>query len=215
MPVDLGTLGIVSVIVHEVPERWATGPSAPPFLSEAESALTPTLQHYIRERIIGSLAKAAYEVLFDPSATSPVRSLTEDHLGPQTMDFVAMSQQMANHLYTCQTGVNSAGLLVVGSITLGGARALAILKLEKESGVRVRQDVTGEGRRTLSMEHIRELMLTDKTKVFKAGLFFSTTDGSVEGLVSDKQRGYLPQTEIADFFLRSFLGAHSGKCRPQ
>ncbi len=205
MPVDLGTLSIASIIVHEVPERRASGPSNPPFLSEVESTLTVALRNYIREKIAGSLATAAYEVLFDPAATSPVRSLTEDHLGPQSIDLVAMSQQMANHLYACQTGVNPAGLLIVGSVAVNGERALAILKLEKESGVRVRQEVTGEGRRTLSMEHIRELMLTDKTKVFKVGLFY-TTGGPVEGLVSDKQRGYLPQTEIADFFLKKFLG---------
>ncbi len=91
------------------------------------------------------------------------------------------------------------------SATLHGQRALAILKLEKESGVRVRQEATEGGPRILSLEHIRELMMTDKTKVFKAGLFYGT-DGTVEGLVSDHQRGYLPQTEVADFFLKKFLG---------
>jgi hypothetical protein len=117
-----------------------------------------------------------------------------------------MSQQMAMHLHASQTGVNPAGLLVVSSAVVDGNRALAILKLEKESGVRVHEDKTADGRRTLSMEHIRELMLTDRTKVFKVGLFYPTTGGTVEGLVSDKQRGYQPQNEVADFFLKRFLG---------
>ncbi len=110
MPIDLGTLSIVAVVVHEVPERRASAPSDPPFLSEAESPLTVVLRNYIREKITGSIATTSYEVLFDPDATSPVRSLTEDHLGPQSTTLVTMSQQMANHLYACQTGVNPAGV---------------------------------------------------------------------------------------------------------
>jgi len=206
MPIDLGALSIDSVIVHEVPERRVTGPSTAPFLSETESPLTITLRNYIREKISGSLATASYDVVFDVNAASPIFRLTEDHLGPQSTAFVAMSQQMATHLHACQTGVNPAGLLVVSAVTVDGQRALTILKLEKESGVRVREARTQDGKRTLSMEHIRELMLTDKTRVFKVGLFYRTPDRTLEGLVSDKQRGYVPQTEIADFFLKKFLG---------
>jgi hypothetical protein len=67
-----------------------------------------------------------------------------------------------------------------------------------------------EDKRTFNIEHLRELMLTSKTKVFKIGLFVKRdgSDGGIEGAVSDKQRGYLPKTEVADFFLKRFLGCN-------
>lgn len=51
-------------------------------------------------------------------------------------------------------------------------------------------------------------MLGKNTKVFKASLFV-VSDGradALDGLVSDNQRGYDPHSEVAQFFLRRFLG---------
>lgn len=51
-------------------------------------------------------------------------------------------------------------------------------------------------------------MMTGKTKVFKAGLFWQegTTFDSVRGMISDKQRGSRGNNGVANFFLKSFLG---------
>jgi hypothetical protein len=51
-------------------------------------------------------------------------------------------------------------------------------------------------------------MLTEKTRVFKVGLFVQSGTEllQIEGAVSDLQRGYRPTTEVADFFLKKFLG---------
>jgi hypothetical protein len=52
-------------------------------------------------------------------------------------------------------------------------------------------------------------MLTQKTKIFKVGLFVPTkseiTLDTVEGMVSDEQRGS-SSPGVANFFLRIFLG---------
>ena len=60
-----------------------------------------------------------------------------------------------------------------------------------------------EGKSTFNLEHLRDLMLTQKTKVFTVGLFvqMGNTLESIDGAVSDNQRGYYPTTEVADFFL--------------
>jgi hypothetical protein len=206
MNIDLGRLTVEHLIVHEVPSRQARSENPEPVFSEIESPLTQELKNYFRERIVASLTTAAYEVAFDSDSGSPVPRLVTEHLA-DGRSFVAKSVAIAQHLYQTQTGVNPPGLLVVARVLVQGRRALAILKLEKEQGVRVRQSRV-EQKRTFSIEHLRDLMLTEKTRVFKIGLFIKpqAEDDPVEGIVSDKQRGYLPKTEIADFFLKRFLG---------
>jgi hypothetical protein len=77
-----------------------------------------------------------------------------------------------------------------------------MLKLEKEEGLRVdTQSVAG--RTTLSVVHVRDLMLTNKTRVFKAALI-AQEDGQLVAWACDEQR----QTGdyLAEFFLSRFLG---------
>ena len=58
------------------------------------------------------------------------------------------------------------------------------------------------------LEHLRNIILSNQTRVFKAGLFShgDSATGQIRGLVSDNQRSYTSQTEVADFFLKKFLG---------
>jgi len=209
MRVALGRLRVDKVIVHDIPPRPVGGGGQLPVLSEIESPLTQELRNYFREKIVGTLAAAAFDVIFDPNSPSPVPSLVLDNLGQQTTDFVTMSTYIAHHLYNMQTGVNPPGLLCVAQVKVERRGAIAIIKLEREAGVRLQQDQL-QGKSTFRLEHIRDLMLTEKTKVFKVGLFVQTdtTLESIEGAVSDNQRGYYPITEVADFFLRKFLGCN-------
>lgn len=208
MNVDLGRLSVEKVIVHDIPARPVRGGGQLPSLSEVESPLTQVLKNYFRERIIRTLTTAGYDVCFDPTSPSPVPTLILGNIGlGHTNLFVLMSQKIAQHLYDSQTGVNPAGLLCVAEVSLGTERCLAILKLEREAGVRLEHTVVG-GKTTFNLEHLRELMLTDKTRVFKVGLFIQKGRElkTIEGYVSDNQRGYHPTTEVADFFLKRFLG---------
>jgi hypothetical protein len=206
MKIDLGRLAVERLIVHEVPPRPARGGGPKPVFSEIDSPLTQELKNYFKERIVGSLTTAAYDVAFDATSGSPVPGLVTGYLG-DGRSFVEKSVAIAQHLYATQTGVNPPGLVIVARVAVGGRRALAILKVEKEEGVRVEQ-ARVEEKRTFNIEHLRDLMLNAKTKVFKIGLFIKPDgDGdTIAGAVSDKQRGYLPKTEVADFFLKRFLG---------
>lgn len=205
--IELSLLEIDSAIVHDVPVRRAGADSGGPTFSEIDSELSQDLRNYFREKIVGSLAQAAFEVAFDPAAGSPVPTLVTSVLEGSAETIIQPSKDMAKHLYVSQTGVNPAGLLTVIQGRLNERRAVAILKLEREDGVRVLQGER-QGLPTFDIQAIHDLMLTQNTKVFKVGLFLepSNSGDAVEGLVSDKQRGYAPTTEVADFFLKRFLG---------
>src|SRR5262249_26389674 len=73
-----------------------------------------------------------------------------------------------------------------------------------EHGVRVRSQKVG-GRSTLSVHHIKDLMLTEKTRVFKIGLFIGVEDHEdPDILVCDQQRQF--SDAVAAFFISDFLG---------
>lgn len=203
---NLGRLRIERIIVHDVPKRFA-GDESGPRLSEVESTLDAELRTFFQERIKKSLASAAFDVMFDPETASPAPPLVFDQLGVRTMNFVDMSGKLAEHLYASQTGVNSAGLLTVVQAEIDGLPCLGVLKLEREAGVRLEETDQG-GLRTFDIHHVKDLMLTDKTKVFKACVFVQNGADmeTVAGLMSDHQRGTLPRREVADFFLKKFLG---------
>jgi len=203
---DLGSFVVNSVIVHDVPKPEPGRPTTGPLLSDVESELDAELRNFFSERIVRSLGKG-FDVVFDEATTSPVPVIVNLALADPPADFVKASQAIAMHLFSSQSRVNSPGLLTVIDGEVDHQRCLAILKLEREQGLRAHQDRTAAGV-TFTLEHLRELMLTEGTRVFKAALFqqFGDEVNSVVGLASDNQRGYLPRVEVAGFFLSRFLG---------
>jgi len=206
---DLGRLRIEKLIIHEIPSRQSRS-DEPLLVSNVESSLTQQDKNYFRERISSSLSSYAFDVLFDSESDSPIPKLIAKGLDQSSDNFVQISIKIAQHLYTCQTGVNTPGLLTIAQVTLEGLRAFVILKLEKEEGIRV-QRCQENGKDTFSIQHVIDLMLTGKTKVFKVGLFWKGEDNleSIRGVVSDKQRK--AGSAIADFFLKKFLGCKLGE----
>lgn len=203
---DLGQVRVEKLIVHEIPRHFvhAATPSTPS-LSDVESPLDQTVKNFFKEKMAGSLGSAAYEVELDPSTTSPLPDWITALLSRRPPDFVATSRDMASHLHQSQTGISPEGLLTVIQCRIGTGRGIAILKLEKEEGTRVRRQKVAGGQ-TLSVDHVRDLMLTGKTRVFKVGLFARVggSSGPIEGLVCDKQKSY--GSAVAYFFLERFLG---------
>ncbi len=207
MALDFATLDIKRVIVHDIPSRPTTGASTP-MLSDVESPLNDELKLYLKEKITQSAtSSAAFDVILDTTSTSPVPNGILSFVTPPGTDFVAFSQQVANHLYQTQTGVNTKGFLVMVDCTIQGCPSLGILKVEREAGIRVAPKEVS-GKRTFLIERIRELMLTQGTKVFKVGVFRHRGPGpaDLDAVVCDLQRGQVPKYEVAVFFLSRFLG---------
>lgn len=206
---NLATLNITKLIIHDVPRKGPSGGGPGPTLTDIECDLTPTLRNYFTRKIVESLSTRAVEVFPDPSQTSPVPGLIGDHFGPSNVGFVEMSQSQAKHLDSIQTAVNSAGLLCVAESQLGAQDSLCILKLEREGAVNLELESTGtDGGQRFKLQQLTNLVLSETLKVFKVGAFVQNgeTLDSISGWVSDNQRGYSSPTEVADFFLRKFLG---------
>lgn len=203
---NLGTFFIDTVIVHDVPRR-TTGATADVIVfSEVVSDINNELKNFFRERMNRSLNKQRYAVERDPDQTSPVPQLVANVL-TDADQLATASQDMARHLFACQSRVNPAGLVIVCTGTVDGQRCVGILKLEREDAIRV-QPTGAAGTRTFNIAHLRDLMLGKNTKLFKASLFVvpGGDPAAIDGLVSDDQRGYDPQSEVAQFFLSRFLG---------
>lgn len=203
---DLGRIQVQSLIVHEIPRHFlrAEDATSGPVLSDVESPLNPTVRNFFQERMAGSLGRAAFEVELDPHAESRAPSLISGLLADPPSDLVAASQELAEILYHCQSGVSPEGLLIVLTVTVEGRPGVAIFKLEKEEGTRVQRKKV-QGGSTFSVDHLTDLMLTGKTRVYKVGLFARPSGSDeIRGLVCDKQKG--SDTTVAFFFLQRFLG---------
>lgn len=202
---NLDSFEITSTVVHDVPQGGQEEHEV--VLTDAPIRLDKPLTAYFRRKIIKSLGRGV-EVVVDPDGSACVRDGVSRLLA-DSRSLVEVSRAFAEHLHGVQTGRNSAGLLTVllGSIDSGAC--VSVLKLEREEGLRFKIDTDQGGRKTVDLELLRELTLTDKTKVFKTSLLMlgSPDDpSSMFGRVSDDQRGRDDGVGVATFYLSTFLG---------
>lgn len=203
---DWTTLDISSTAVHYVETLKDT--DAPQLLLTTETIdLDSELTQYFRGKIAGRLNTKGLEVIEDPSQPDIVpQALLASLAEPKHL--LADSRTIAQQLFDVQGKTNSSGLLAVVAGTIGKKRepCVALMKLERQRGVSFQIDeVTG----TVDLELLRNLTLTDKTKVYKTALFLSR-NGSLTGYVADDQRTSARGASVAGFFLGDFLG-----CQPK
>lgn len=112
----------------------------------------------------------------------------------QERGLVDVSVDLAELLWDSQKGKSSsAGLLLVATARLAGKRALLIVKLEQEGGLRA-QDVLVNGKRTFDMSYFADLLMTEHNKIYKAALFCVdgvSEDGPIEGRAARPPTGAL------------------------
>ncbi|RPJ55213.1 MAG: hypothetical protein EHM23_26905 [Acidobacteria bacterium] len=204
MTSDLGLLVVEQIIIHEVPQTSLTGETDGPVLSDVESPITPEIKGMLRARIIGGVGsrKQAVDIEWNPQSDSPVPDLIRDCFD-SGLGFVEMSQQLANHLFESQPGISPAGLLAVIRCSLDRNTVLAILKIEREEGARLLEQMSS-GKRTFDIQHLTDLILTPKTRLFKLAVFVRLPN-AYEAVACDNQRSYSENRVLADFFLH-FLG---------
>ena len=177
MKSDLGLLAVKGVIFHEIPHRTRKDAGSGAILSEVESPINPEIKAYLRERINNSVGSSrSFDIEFDPQSSSPVPRISQVlHRAAEPCGLHQDFAGMAVHLYTIQTGSNPAGLLALVDCELGSNPALALLKIEKEEGARLQQDLLG-GKKTFNVLHFRDLILTENTRLFKIASFIRTGD---------------------------------------
>lgn len=202
---NLDTFEVVAAAVHDIPQG---GSDEDPRLTDAPITLDDTLRAYFRTKIIKSLGLRGVEVVADPDGPDVVGEAVTAVLGDPDQ-LVPASQRVAAHLHDVQTGRNSAGLLTLVLGLLDGQPYVCVLKLEREQGLRFNITTDEHGRNTVDLELLRQLTLTEKTKVFKTSLLAGeVADGAagVTGRVSDDQRGRRDGVGVASFYLNEFLG---------
>src|SRR5581483_11214236 len=145
-----------------------------------------------------------FDIEPDPESASTTPVLIRGILDTPS-ELVSTSQRLAQHLHSVQKAPVSPGLLVVAVTRIGdGRRGLALLKLERESGMRAERGTNQTGERAFTVDLIKSLIFTDRLRVFKAALFIPSGT-SIAGRASDHQAGH-DVADLAFFFLRTFLG---------
>lgn len=175
------------MIIHRVPATKVGEKDAEkPDLSAAAVDLTPDLKTFFSRRISATMTERAAGVEQNLSSPSKVPEEIKELIGDENK-LVDISRTLAAQLHTVQTGVNSDGLLVIarGSVTRTktkkSAPAVLVMKLKTAEGTNVRKN--GD---VYEPQLLRDLMLTDDTKVFKAAVL-AQDSGDLIGVVSDEQ----------------------------
>lgn len=209
----LRNLQVNELIVHDIPMKLSqrilretpNTLSEKPVFSQVASPVNLEICRFFLDRIAGTIGSTfANDVIFDPLTESPVGTLMNEYFFENGNNRISITQQIAQHLFDIQNAQNSSGLLLFLRCSTGEDTVLAVLKVEREEGVRVKQQIVNDGLMTFDIEHIRDLMLTKKTKLFKIVLFYLEEE-IIKGILCDQQRGY-NNNDIADFFISNFLG---------
>lgn len=194
------------VIIHEIPQHFVGGASPALDLSGVAEPLTGQLKPFFDRKLKDGLAVHGFDVERDADSQTSIPDRIVEIIQDKKK-LVTASQQMAKHLHSVQTGVNSAGLLCVAFGKCGSKPAVAVLKLERDEGARVQRKGQGK-QRSLAMSYLNDLMISGKTRILKASVFVmnGTTVNSLHGRVADDQRGAAYGHDVASFFLAKFLG---------
>ena len=132
MTVNLQTIQVRRLIVHDVPQRFVGNKEGSVTYSYAPNLIDADLRRFVQRRLADRLEKAGYSVEPDPDGDQTMPGLISAILAGSDSDFVSISQQMADHLYQSQTGANPGGLLCVIEISGDTGSALALLKLARK-----------------------------------------------------------------------------------
>ena len=210
---DWGEFTVERAVVHYVPTEKieaddGVGAGSSLMLTDAVIELDAGLKTYFRDKIATRLESKGMEVVADPDEQAQVVCDAVGEVLPDPDELVERSKVIATHLHTIQSKVNSSGLLAVVLGKVGETPCVCLIKLEPERGVRFAID-TVDGRHVVDLELLRNLTLTDKTKVYKTALLFWDGTG-ITGWAADDQRTTATGQQVATFFLAKFLG-----CRPK
>ncbi len=216
-------LSVDMLIVHDVPKKLSKkqlkiNPALEAediILSEAPTDFDQDLTQFFHDKIVQTIGSSnAFGIQFESSAQTNVQTSVLNFFGSglqkgfpvSEKSSISITQDIALHLHAVQTAQNTGGILLFIPCHARNQHALAILKVEREEGVRIQRDQNTSGQTTFNVQHIKDLMLTKKTKLFKIVLFYLNGNAEVIGYLCDQQQGYFQTREVADFFLKDFLG---------
>ena len=202
--VNLAMLEFEKVIIHEIPHHSKSNFSGMPIFSEIESDLNEEVCNLLRSKIVDTIEKKSYNIVFTPDSHSPVPAIIQNLLIDNT-NLIEKSKEIAIHLNTIQDSRNPGGYLTIFIGTVQNQKVIGILKIEKEEGGRIQQS-TKNGKRTFHILSLKDIILTKNTRFYKISVFLDHDPDKFgyNGKVCDNQ--LTKREEIAEFFLKKFLG---------
>jgi len=219
---SLNNLVVDNLIVHDVPKKFSQkyvkeNPESDAediILSEVPTDFDLELTRFFHDRITGTIGSSnAFEIEFDSELNDSKTQIAikeyfdigvKSNFPLQESDSIRLTQQIAIALHDVQTARNPGGMLLFIPCHSNQNNGIAVLKVEREEGVRIQRDSNEHGQVTFNAQHIKNLMLTKKTKLFKIVLFFIEGENIV-GYLCDQQSNF-ENKEVANFFLIDFLG---------
>lgn len=203
--IDFTSVKIEKIIVHDIPKHLKDDFSILPSYSENVSTLTDGLRLFFKDKIVSSLSSTkALKISFDDHSDSPVSWLGKEIIDNSGDTIVAKSKAIAKHLFEIQSGLNTAGILVVIYGKVGSKGACILMKLERDSGAQLMIDPKTN---SFNIEEVKNLMLTKKTRIFKVALLILKEQFgySYDGFVVDHQVDMKAKKSVKTWFI-SFLG---------
>jgi hypothetical protein len=200
-------MNIQGVIFHDVPRN---NEAAAPILADVETDFDVPRTKMLKDKLVAALGSSrAYAIEFDAGSSSKVpdaiAAMTKK--GSSKAAFIKNSQDLATFLFAEHAGNVSPGLMCVVDVREGGRRGIAMMKLEREAGAQLEPKTTADGKKSFELSLIDNLVFTEGTKLFKAGLFMRTSEDppEFEALACDSQLAVASVSSMARFWLR-FLG---------
>lgn len=207
--IDPSSIIIERIIVHDIPKHKKGDLSEEPNYSQQESKLSDGLRKFFKDKVVQSLSSdKALKVCYDNNNTSPISWLSNEVLKADGSNIILHSRTIGKHLFEIQVGSNAAGILVMIYGKVNSLGACIILKLERDQGAQLTLDPKTN---SYNIDEVRDLMLTQKTKIFKVALLFDRVHlkTKYDGVVTDHQIDLKVKKEVLTWFIKDFLG-----CRP-
>jgi hypothetical protein len=204
--IEIGSLAIEKIIVHDIPRHLKGNLSVEPTYSEKESSLTDGLRLFFKDKIVSSLkSDKAIKICYDTSKDSPISWLVKELLTSNCEDIVTISKKMTRYLFEIQEGLNVAGILVFIFGKINSFSTCIILKLERDNGAQLKLNPVTK---SYNIDEVKDLMLTQRTKVFKVAMFLLTDDFNVkfDGIIMDYQIEMKNKRVVTTWFIEKFLG---------
>lgn len=207
--IDTTTMLIERIIVHDIPKHKKGEKGIEPNYSEQESNHTQGLRNFFKDKVVQALGSdKSFKICFNEESHSPVSWITNEVLNSSGSDFVLRSKAITKHLFEIQVGYNAAGILVVIFGKVNSFNTSIILKLEKDKGAQLTLDPKTH---SYNIAEVEDLMLTQKTKIFKVAMFILRDDfkAKYDGVIMDYQIDIKEKKEVTTWFMDKFLGCRA------
>lgn len=207
LKIDTSTIQIERIVVHDIPKHKKGESGLEPNYSEQESGLSDGLRIFFKDKVVQSISSdKAFKICFDnENTTSPLSWIVDEVLNSDGSSIVVQSKKITKHLFDIQVGYNAAGILVAIYGKVNSYNTCILLKLERDKGAQLTLDPKTK---SFNIAEVENLMLTQKTKIFKVAMFVKRDDFKVkyDGLIMDYQIDIKEKKEATTWFIDKFLG---------